>query len=66
MQQAFDKIKNVIAEDVILAYPGNNQTFHAHTDASKFQMGGVVSQNKTPVAFFSKKNKQCSIKLYSL
>ena len=62
MQRAFNKIKTVIAEDVMLAYPNYNQTFHVHTDASKFQMGGVVSQNNTPVAFFSKKLNKAQLK----
>ena len=62
MQMAFDKIKTVIAEDVMLVYPDYNQTFHVHTHASKFQMGGVVSQNKTPVAFFSKKLNKAQLK----
>ena len=38
----------------MLAFPDYNQTFHVHTDASKFQMGGEVSQNKIPVTFLSK------------
>ena len=62
MQKAFDKIKTVIAEDVMLAYPDYNQTFHVHTDASKFQMQGVVSQKRTPVAFFSKKLNKAQLK----
>ena len=62
MQQAFSEIKNVIAEDVMLAFPDYNQTFHVHTDTSKFQTGGVVSQNKIPVAFFSIKLNKAQLK----
>ena len=62
MQEVFNKIKVVITEDVMLAYLDYNQTFHVHTDASKFQMGGAVSQNKTSVAFFLKKLNKAQLK----
>ena len=55
MQKAFKDIKAIMQEDVMLAYPNYEEVFIVHTDASKFQMGGVVSQNDKPIAFFSKK-----------
>ena len=54
MQKAFDRIKATMAEDVMLAYPNYNEVFYVHTDASTFQIGGVVSQNNKPVVFFPK------------
>ena len=39
----------------MLPYPRYGKTFYVHTNASKFQMGGVVSQKEGPIAFFSKK-----------
>ena len=46
----------------MLAFPDYNQTFHVHTDMSKFQMGGVVSQNKISEVFFSKKLNKAQLK----
>ena len=30
--------------DTLLTYPGFNETFKIHTDASAFQLGAVISQ----------------------
>jgi hypothetical protein len=54
-QKAFDTMKRVMAREVILAYPDFNAEFHIHTDASKFQLGAVISQNGKPIAFYSRK-----------
>ena len=53
--EAFQKIKNIIARDVVLAYPDFSQEFLIYTDASKRQLGGVITQNNRPIAFFSRK-----------
>ena len=55
MDAAFAKIKAILAEDTMLAYPRYGERFHVHTDASDKQMGGVVSQKDRPIAFFSRK-----------
>ena len=62
MQQAFLNIKAAIAEDVMLSYPRYGQTFYIHTNASKFLMGGVISQKEGPIAFFSKKFNKAQLK----
>ena len=54
-QDAFDEIKKVIARDVILAYPNFSEEFTIYTDASTRQLGGVITQNNRPIAFFSRK-----------
>ncbi len=56
-QDAFDEIKKVIARDVILAYPNFSfsEEFTIFTDASTRQLGGVITQNNRPIAFFSRK-----------
>jgi hypothetical protein len=56
-QQAFDKIKKVIGNEVILGYLDFNQpdSFHLHTDASDHQLGAVIMQDKKPTAFYSRK-----------
>jgi RNase H-like domain found in reverse transcriptase len=39
----------------MLAFPDFNQPFDIHTDASKLQLGTVISQNDKPITFFSRK-----------
>mgnify|MGYP000620621369 CR=1 FL=1 len=47
--------KKIIAREVLLAYPDYEKPFHIYTDASKFQLGAVIVQEDTPLAFFSRK-----------
>ena len=54
-QKAFNTIKKVISEEVLLHYPDFNQKFVIHTDASQTQLGAVISQNNKPIAFYSRK-----------
>jgi hypothetical protein len=53
--KCFDAIKRVIGWEVLLAYPDFNAPFKIHTDASKTQLGAVISQGGKPIAFFSRK-----------
>ena len=46
-------IKKTITRDVILAYPNFDEEFVIYTDASTRQLGGVITQNYRPIAFFS-------------
>ena len=54
-QSAFDGIKNALAHEVMLAYPNFNEEFEIYCDASKRQLGAVITQNNRPIAFFSRK-----------
>jgi Reverse transcriptase (RNA-dependent DNA polymerase)./Integrase core domain. len=54
-QKAFEHIKLMITEDVLLAYPDHNLPFEIQTDASDYQLGSVIKQKGRPVAYFSKK-----------
>ena len=49
---AFTEIKNTVGRDVLLSYPNFTENFTIHTDASKTQLGGVISQNGKPIAFY--------------
>ena len=54
-QKAFEDIKEVIARDVVLAYPDFSKPFEIYTDACTRQLGAVITQNNRPIAFFSQK-----------
>jgi len=54
-QQAFEKIKALLAHDTMIAYPDHNYPFHIYTDASEYQLGSVIMQHEKPVAFYSHK-----------
>jgi hypothetical protein len=54
-QEAFDKMKALIAKETLLTLPDFSQEFEIHTIASKLQFGACISQNGKPVAFYSNK-----------
>ena len=54
-QDAFDKIKRIVASDTLLTYPDFNEAFKIHTNASSFQLGAVISKKVKPIAFYSRK-----------
>ena len=54
-QKCFDATKCVIRREVLLGYPDFNAPFEIHTDASKFQLGAVISQKGKPISFYSRK-----------
>ena len=45
----------MIEREVLLAYPDFNAPFEIHNDASKLQIGAVISQKGKPIAFYSQK-----------
>jgi hypothetical protein len=53
-QQAFDKIKKVIENEVLLTYPDLDKPFHIYTDVFPFdhQLGAVIMQDKKPLASY--------------
>jgi len=68
-QQAFERLKRVLAETVTLAYPQPNQTFILDTDASDVAVGAILSTMvdgvERPIAFFLPSNELRSTKLLS-
>ena len=54
-RRAFALAKRIIAKETILAYPDFSKKFVIHTDASAYQLGGVISQGGKPIAFYSRK-----------
>ena len=53
--KAFAMAKRIITKEAILAYPDFSKRFVIHTDASHYQLGGVISQDGRPIAFYSLK-----------
>jgi hypothetical protein len=45
-QKAFEAVKAAITKDILLSYPDFSKPFEIHTDASKAQLGSVISQGK--------------------
>ena len=52
-QKAFNMIKHIISQEVILSYPDFNKGFNIHVGASDTQIGVVISQDSKSIAFFS-------------
>jgi hypothetical protein len=55
MQQAFDKMHLLMAADALVAYLDHNKWLDIYTDASDFQLGACIIQERRPVAYFSRK-----------
>ena len=53
--KCFGAIRCVIGREVLLAYPDFNALFEIHTDASKLQIGAVISQKGKPIALYLQK-----------
>ena len=55
LNDCFENIKKHISEETILAFPDYEKPFDIHVDASDYQLGGVISQDGRPIAFYSRK-----------
>ena len=51
-QKCFDAIKRVIGCEVLLAYLDFIDMLEIHTNASKLQIGSVISQKGKPIVFY--------------
>ncbi len=54
MQKAFDKLHLLMAANSLAAYP-DHKRFNTYTDASDFQLGACIIQDRRPVTYFSQK-----------
>ena len=53
-QDAFDKIKRIVARDTLLDYPDFNEEFKIHTNASNLQLRAFISKKGKHIAFYGK------------
>ena len=51
MDKALLKMKAILSANALMAYPNHNKPFHIYKDASYYQIGAVIMQNKKPVAY---------------
>ncbi|MFM7186492.1 MAG: RNase H-like domain-containing protein, partial [Armatimonadota bacterium] len=54
-QEAFRQAKLILSKQAILAFPNFSKKFEIYTDASKSQLGAVITQDGRPLAFYSRK-----------
>jgi len=54
-ESAFQQMKRLVTEDVMLRFPDHGIPFDIYTDASMVQIGATIKQKNLPVAYFSKK-----------
>jgi len=54
-QKAFDEAIRMVSRETILAYVDFSKPFHIYTDASDYQLGGVIMQDGKPLAFYTRK-----------
>ena len=45
----------MVQREAALAYPDFSETFDIYTDASDYQLGGVIMQDNKPLAFYTRK-----------
>ena len=45
-QEAFEILKSIMAANCLNAYPDYNQPFEIYIDASEYQLGAAIIQNK--------------------
>ena len=51
----FITTNKIVGRDVIPYYPNFSERFIIHTEASKMQLGEVMSENRKPIAFYLRK-----------
>jgi hypothetical protein len=45
-----------LAKHIALSYPDFHKSFDIYTDASKYQLGAVITQDKKPIAYYPHKH----------
>jgi hypothetical protein len=58
MQKAFNKMRLLMAANALAAYHNHNKRFDLYADASDFQLGACIIQERRLVIYFSRKLKK--------
>ena len=53
--KAFNEVKQKMSEALVMRLPDFTKPFEVECDASSIGIGGVVSQERHPIAYFSEK-----------
>jgi hypothetical protein len=61
-QQVFDNVRTAIVKETVLAYLDFLKPFEIYTDASSTQLGNMITQDNSPIAFFSRKLSKTQLK----
>ena len=65
-QDAFDKIKWIVACGTLSNYTDFDETFKIHTNDSAFRLGSFIRQKGKPISFYGKKltdyQQRCKVK----
>ena len=61
-EKSFNLLKHKITEQPILVLPDFQKTFQVKCDASRYAVGGVLSQDDRPVAYYSEKLDDVKLK----
>jgi hypothetical protein len=61
-EKSFNLLKRKITEQPILVLPDFKKTFQVKCDASGFAIGAVLSQEHSPIAYFSEKLNEAKVK----
>ena len=64
--KSFEYLKRRVAERPILALPNFHKVFKVECDASNKVIGGFLSQEGRPIAFFSEKLNKAKTKVFNL
>jgi hypothetical protein len=54
-QKEFDEFKQKVSQETLLAFSYFKKECHVYTDASNKQLGAVIMQEGTALAFYSRK-----------
>jgi hypothetical protein len=55
MKKACGKMRLLVAANALAAYPDHDKWFDVYTDASDFQLGACIIQERRLIAYFSQK-----------